>query len=181
MPNIDPILLIAHIEYASWALKRTLECIDKLSPETITHAPGNSCRSILATLRHLYETDWYYFSHLTGGTAELEFHEGAVRIPGCKAPDEYEALKQEHVRLRRIILDWARENIPAQKDTVLHGWGTWSVWQVVMQMANHTTHHLGQISTLLRQAGYAPTQSEWTDLILYYVEKFPAASACAEV
>ena len=42
--------------------------------------------------------------------------------PVAEAPDEYEALKQEHVRLRRIILDWALENIPAQKDTVLHGW-----------------------------------------------------------
>ena len=179
MPNIDPILLIAHIEYASWALKRTLECIDKLSPEAITHAPGNSCRSILATLRHLYETDWYYFSHLTGGTAKLEFHEGAVRIPGCKAPDEYEALRARTFATHHTRLGTGEYS--CSKDTVLHGWGTWSVWQVVMQMANHTTHHLGQISTLLRQAGYAPTQSEWTDLILYYVEKFPAASACAEV
>lgn len=56
---------------------------------------------------------------------------------------------------------------------ILDGWGAWSTWHVIMQMANHTTHHLGQVLTLARQAGYEPTQDDWTDLILYYLQRFP--------
>lgn len=43
---------------------------------------------------------------------------------------------------------------------------------IVMQIANHASHHLGQMLTLIRQTGYAPVQSDWTDLILYYLQRF---------
>ena len=41
------------------------------------------------------------------------------------------------------------------------------------QVANHATHHLGQMLTLIRQAGYSPVQADWTDLILFYLQRFP--------
>ena len=93
MPNVDSSLLLAHIEYATWALGRAFTLIDTLPPEAIAQPPANACRSILATLRHLYETDWYYFVHLKGGATRAEVREGAVHIPECNAPEEYAALK----------------------------------------------------------------------------------------
>ena len=87
MTNGDGYLLIAQVEYASWALNRTLEAIDKLPPQTLTEARGHSCRSILATLQHIFETAWYYFTHLKGESARTEFRDGAVIIPDCDAPD----------------------------------------------------------------------------------------------
>jgi uncharacterized damage-inducible protein DinB len=173
MPNVDSSLLLAHIEYATWALGRAFALIDTLPPEAIAQPPANACRSVLATLRHLYETDWYYFVHLKGGATRAEVREGAVHIPDCKAPEEYAALKQEYLTLRRAIHEWAQEEMPARKDAVLQGWGAWPAWQVVMHMANHTTHHLGQISTLLREAGCVCGPEHWTDLIMYYQQKFP--------
>ena len=180
MTNGDGYLLIAQVEYASWALNHAFDVIANLPLEALTYTPGNSCRSMFATLQHLYETDWYYFVHLKGGTTQAEVREGAARIPECQVSEEYEKLKQDFLRLRTAVLEWARENLSAQKDTVLHGWGTWTVWQVVMHMSNHTTHHLGQISTLARQAGCAPTQSDWTDLIIFYLQRYPSVPVAAE-
>jgi hypothetical protein len=82
---------------------------------------------------------------LKGGATRAEVREGAVHIPECKAPEEYSTLKQEYFDLRGAIHEWAQEEMPARKDAVLHGWGAWPAWQVIMHMANHTTHHLGQI------------------------------------
>src|SRR5689334_3987378 len=95
MPDVDPSLLLAHIEYATWALTRAFALIDTLPPEAVAQPPANACRSILATLRHMYETDWYYFVHLKGGATRVEVREGAVHIPECTAPTEYAALKEE--------------------------------------------------------------------------------------
>ena len=92
-------------------------------------------------------------SSLKGGATRADVREGAVHIPECKAPEVYVALKQEYLTLRRAIYEWAQEQMPARKDVVLHGWGAWPAWQVIMHMANHMTHHLGQISTILREAG----------------------------
>jgi len=86
MTNGDASLLIAQVELCLMGVKPYPRS-DKLPPQTITEARGHSCRSILATLQHIFETDWYYFTHLKGESARTEFRDGAVIIPDCDAPD----------------------------------------------------------------------------------------------
>ena len=40
MPNVDSSLLIAHTEYATWALGRAFALIDTLPPEAIAQPPA---------------------------------------------------------------------------------------------------------------------------------------------
>ena len=56
---------------------------------------------------------------------------------------------------------------------VAHAAYSRTTWMIVMQLANHATHHFGQVVTLLRQLGYTPQQFELTDLIAYYLWRFP--------
>jgi uncharacterized damage-inducible protein DinB len=42
-----------------------------------------------------------------------------------------------------------------------------------MQVASHATHHFGQVVTLLRQLGYTPQSTDLTDLIAYYLRRYP--------
>jgi hypothetical protein len=95
-----------------------------------------------------------------------------VQLEQIAPPDVYSDLKRSWVELHKEVLDWARVHLSARKDVVLHGWSDWPTWMVVMQLANHASHHLGQVLTLVRQAGYAPQQSDWTDLILFYLDRF---------
>ena len=164
MPNLDPDLLLAHLEYSAWAINKTIEMLDKLPAEAITHKVESSLPSILATLQHLYSWNKYYFIHFQGGSIGV----GEV-IP----PATYDEIKQEFPKLDAEMLAWAKENLAERKDIVLNGWAAWPTWMIVMQIANHSTHHLGQVVTLARQAGYTPEQSDWTDLILYYLQRFP--------
>ena len=62
--KIDPAILVAHVEYISWAARRDMDVIRKLSPEQITRQLVSSFPSILATLQHLYWGDVLWFSRL---------------------------------------------------------------------------------------------------------------------
>ena len=167
-PNLDPDLLLNHLEYAGWAVQKIFAMVDKLPTESVTKPVVSSFTSILATLQHLYQWDGYYFTHMQGGSVGV----GEV-IP----PATYAELKEELPKLHAEMMGWARENLPERKDLILHGWADWPVWMIIMQIANHTTHHLGQVVTLARQAGYEPEQADWTDLILYYLQRYPQGMA----
>jgi uncharacterized damage-inducible protein DinB len=171
MPNLDPDLLLAHLEYTAWAAKKTITMVDKLPAEVVTAPVESSFPSILATLQHLYQGDKYDFIHLQGGS---------VGVGEVTPPATYAELRQEWPRLHAEMLAWAKENLAACKDVVLSGWSiSRPAWMVVMQMANHATHHLGQVVTLARQAGYRPERSDFTDLILYYLQRYPQQHASA--
>lgn len=163
-PTIDPDFLLTHLEYAQWATQKTLAMIDKLPAEALTRSLVSSFPSILETLRHSFHWDKYYLTHLQGGNVEV----GEI-VP----PTTYDALKQEWATVHADLQAWTKANLPTKQNQMLSGWADWPVWMVVMQVANHATHHLGQLVTLIRQAGYAPQQADWTDLILYYLHRYP--------
>jgi uncharacterized damage-inducible protein DinB len=162
-PDVPTDLLIAHAEYVQWATDRTLRMLDCLPADALTRPVISSFPTILDTLRHLYRWDRYYLEHLKGGHVQLE---------QITLPDAYGELRQAWGELHKELLDWARIHLSERKNVVLHGWATWPTWMVVMQLANHASHHLGQVLTLVRQAGYMPQQSDWTDLILFYLDRF---------
>jgi uncharacterized damage-inducible protein DinB len=163
-PDVDPELLIALLEYVRWATQKILDRVDRLPVGALAQPVRASFPTLLATLRHVYGWDMYYFIHLQGGQAERS------SIP---EPDTYDELRRVWPILHRDIESWAKENVAGRKDVVLDGWGVWPTWMVVMQMANHATHHFGQVVTLLRQLGYTPEKMGSTDLIRYLLARYP--------
>lgn len=164
VPDVDPELLLAQLEYARWATRKMLDNVDQLPPGALTERVTSSFPTLLATLQHVYGWDKYYFIHLQGGHAERQ------SIP---EPATYDELKREWAALHREIIAWAKENLADRRNLVLDGWGVWPVWMIVMQIANHATHHFGQVVTLLRQLGYTPKTIESTDVIRYYLRRYP--------
>ena len=172
VPDVDPELLLAHLGYARWATRKMLERVDHLPADALTRPVTSSFPTLLATLQHVYGWDKYYFIHLQGGHAERR------SVP---EPTTYDELKREWAILHEEIVSWAKENLAARKDLVLDGWGVWPTWMVVMQMANHATHHLGQVVTLLRQLGYGPQAMDSTDVIRYFLRRYPQENQAQRV
>jgi uncharacterized damage-inducible protein DinB len=164
VPDVDPDLLIALLEYVRWATQKILDRVDELPMGALAQPVRSSFPTLLATLRHVYGWDRYYFIHLQGGQAER----GSI-----PEPSTYDELRRVWTILHGDIASWAKENVAARKDVVLDGWGVWPTWMVVMQMANHATHHFGQVVTLLRQLGYTPEKMGSTDLIRYLLGRYP--------
>lgn len=161
---IDADLLVTHLEYAAWATKRTLVMVDKLPSGAITQPVESSFPTLLATLQHVYGWDKYYFVHMQGDDVERD---------AVEEPQTYDDLRREWPKLHSEMVSWGREHLATRKDIVLEGWGIWPTWMIVMQVASHVTHHFGQVVTLLRQLGYSPEPTEFTDLIMYYLRRYP--------
>ena len=163
-PAVDPELLIAHLEYAAWATERTLGMVDQLPSSALSQPVQSSFPTLLATLQHVYGWDKYYFIHMRGEHAERE---------SIDEPQTYDELKREWTNLHRDMISWANEHVASRRDVVLDGWGMWPTWMIVMQVASHGTHHFGQVVTLRRQLGYTPKITDFTDLLLYYLRRYP--------
>jgi uncharacterized damage-inducible protein DinB len=163
-PSVPTGLLLTHLEYAAWATQKILSMVDALPSVAITQPVISSFPSLLATLQHVYGWDKYYFIHMKGGSIQRE---------SVDEPQTYEALRTEWASLHLEMISWAKENLPARKDIILDGWGVWPTWMIVMQVASHGTHHFGQVVTLLRQLGYAPKEADLTDLIAFYLRRYP--------
>lgn len=105
VPDVDTQLLLTHLQYALWAVTKTIAVLDKLPEHAITCSVVNSFPSICATLQHLYQSDSYYFTHMQGG--KIAF--GAVAVP-----QTYADLKIELPKLHESILQWSRDNLHAR-------------------------------------------------------------------
>jgi uncharacterized damage-inducible protein DinB len=159
-PNRE--FLLTHLEYAAWAVSKTTAMLDKLQPESITKPAGSSYGSILATLQHVHHCDKGYLVYMQGG--DVEVSEANPNVG-------YAEIRDDLLRVHADIFAWAKDNL-SEPEHDEQG-GRWPVWRVIVQMVNHTTHHIGQIVTLARQAGYTPEMTDWTDISLFYLERYP--------
>jgi uncharacterized damage-inducible protein DinB len=162
--NVEPTLLLAHLEYIRWATDKVLARVDQLPAGALTQPVESSFPTLLDTLSHVYGWHKYYFVHLQGDR---------IARSAVVQPTSYAELQFAWNALNRHVVSWAAENIAARKDVVLDGWGVWPAWMVVLQMASHATHHFGQVVTLLRQLGFAPERMESIDLIRYLLRRYP--------
>ena len=158
-----------HLEYSTWATRRVLDASAKLSTEELNRDFGTSDRGVLGTLAHTFGADRVWLARVTGNPQR-----------GLAAEDrELSTILREWPEVHNGWREWARgmsdESLLAvldYKDLKGNPWRQ-SLWEIVLHVVNHGTHHRGQVSGFLRSMGYTPPP---LDLIFYYRDK-SAASA----
>jgi uncharacterized damage-inducible protein DinB len=156
-------------EYNQWANRRTLGACEVLTQEQFTRGLNSSFASVRDTLAHIYGAEWIWLERFAGRSpmslpAATDFADwAAVRM----RLEEIDAALSDYVTgLGAADLDRIVEFSRAGKLT------SGPLWTMLLQMANHSTYHRGQITTMLRQLG---AKAVGTDLIGFYRER--AASA----
>ena len=152
-----------HLRYTAWATDRIVAAASALSPEELTRDLGSADKSVLGTLAHVYAADRAWLGRILGA-------------PPARFIDP-----DVDVRLAVLQQDW-----PA----LLGRWQTWAdgltdaspsvtykdlqgnphttpIWQIVLHVVNHATHHRGQAAAMIRAMGHPPPP---LDLIRYYRE-----------
>lgn len=141
-----------------WADETVLSALQKVPAEKISADLGNSFRSMLDTVNHVFLAEQVWFKRAQGEN---------VRLAELPVPADLNALSEAWPQLHRAWLDWARDfsgwSEPFRKDAGPE-WNT-PFWQVVLHVVNHGSYHRGQLATLMRQSGIQPSA---TDLILFY-------------
>lgn len=162
MALLDHIALLAR--YNGWMNRRLYETAESLPALELHQDRGAFFGSILGTLNHIMVADLVWLRRFAAHPAGFSALEGLHRFPAPAALDQilyadFVELSQRRFLLDDVIIDWCAELTDEDLARVLdyHSMSGVAARKVfaglVMHMFNHQTHHRGQVTTLLSQAG----------------------------
>jgi len=157
-------VLRTHIDYTAWASRRLVEAASSLSPEELNLDFKTADRSILETLVHTFAADRIWLYRLAGGENPGFISDSDRRLEVLQ--NDWPALHDRWKAWARGLTDEQISAPLAYRDMKGNPWEQ-ALWQLVLHVVNHGTHHRGQVSGFLRALGYAPPQ---LDLVLYFRE-----------
>lgn len=161
MSSLDHFRLMA--PYNAWMNTKVYDAAATLDPEEVARDRGAFFGSILGTLNHLVDADLIWLGRLA---AHPPFA-GRIDLAGLPKPDsitflaagDLPALRQIRDRVDQIIIDF----VDTLTDEEIAGPFAYRrttgqahnkpLSAVLSHIFNHQTHHRGQVTTLLTQAG----------------------------
>lgn len=150
-------------DFNSWANHRTLDACATLTPEQFTRDLGSSFGSVRDTLVHICGAEWIWLERWHG--------RAPTEIPKPAGFPDFESVRRRWAEVERNLLDYVasltqedvQRIVPVR--TLAGVSYAQQLGQCLQHLANHSTYHRGQITTLLRQLGAKPVG---TDLIAFY-------------
>lgn len=141
-------------KYNTWMTGQAYEAADKMSDEDRKRDRGAFFKSVHSTLNHILFADRAWMSRFTGKRYE-------IKGMGVDIFDDFDALRSAHLEMCRDIeafadqltSDWLAKDL-TWKSVDGSRTSKRPSWLLVSHMFNHQTHHRGQLSTLLTQAGF---------------------------
>jgi uncharacterized damage-inducible protein DinB len=159
-------------DFNAWANQRTLGTCSGLAAEQFTRDLGSSFPSLRDTLAHIYGAEWLW----------LERWHGRIPTALPRAADfpDFESIQKRLTEMDRTLVDYVSAltaddiHRVAQFKTTAGVPYAQPLWQCLQHVANHSTYHRGQVTTMLRQLGAKPVG---TDMIGFYRERAAQANA----
>ena len=160
--------------YNRWFNERLYEACGRLSDEQRKADRGAFFGSIHGTLNHLVWGDRLWLRRFAAqGVAFPSLRDEVLALPegamhGTVLYADWSELCAQRAKLDEAIEGWVRDMTPDFPMRILRYGNTRGVqrehpaWQALTHFFNHQTHHRGQATTLLAQAGIDPGL---TDLI----------------
>lgn len=163
MHRIEQIVLMA--TYNQWMNRKVYDAAGKLSHVALVEDRQAFFSSILGTLNHLVlgDTVWLkrFAEHPAGYSALAPL--SAITTPSDLRQltfDDLGELSTRRAWLDQLIIDWAHSINEADLDQRLHYHNMRGAaadkpfFSLMLHFFNHQTHHRGQVTTLLTQAGH---------------------------
>lgn len=152
--------------YTTWANDRVLGAVATLDAAAFTRDLGSSFPSVRDTLLHLLAVDWVWLARWQGESPSA-------------MPDSWDLSSFAAIRAKWLEVQRARAGFVAglsdadlvrplpyrtrKGEAHVNTYG-----EMLRHVVNHTTHHRGQLVTMLRQLGRPGVD---TDLIVFYWER----------
>lgn len=163
--------LRTHIDYSAWASRRLTDAAATLSLEEITKDFKTADRSVLDTLAHIFAGDRVWLARVSGGPIPSFITDADRNLAVLQ--NDWPAVLGRWAEWAGSLTDESVSEGITYHDLKGRQWTT-PIWQIVMHVVNHATHHRGQVAGFLRSMGHTPPP---LDLIAYYREIGKAASA----
>jgi len=153
--------MIVLFKYDAWATDHQLAVIKNLSDAQYEKDLSSSHRSIQGTISHMFGAERVWLARWTGKGANA-MPEGVLSQAGLR--DRWTILHNEMLDFAESLTDEKLIASFAYRDLRGNPYAQ-PLWQQMQHLANHSTYHRGQVTTMLRQLGATPVP---TDLIAYY-------------
>jgi uncharacterized damage-inducible protein DinB len=151
-----------HLDYSAWASQRLLDASSALSEEELTRDFKTADKSVLNTLVHAFAADRIWLARIQGPPRSSFIDEKDRQFTALQS--EWPALQQRWKQWAAPLTDQDALARLAYKDIKGNAYEQ-PLWQLVLHVVNHATHHRGQVSGFLRSMGFAPPP---LDLIAFY-------------
>jgi len=148
--------------YNRWMNDKLYAVAEKLTDVERKQDRGAFFGSIHRTLNHLLLADRVWLGRLTGAVLEEgEMGPGGIRSLDQELYQDFDELRRERAKTDDEIDAFAATltddkltgNLRYLRRGVVN---EFPLWHAVAQLFNHQTHHRGQVTTLLMQAGRDP-------------------------
>jgi uncharacterized damage-inducible protein DinB len=150
-----------HLDYSAWATQRLMDAAAKLSEEELTRDFKTADKTVLDTLVHIYAADRIWLARVLG-EQRATFVDPEDRDLTL-LQTEWPALHQRWKLWLRDFNDGDVMRVIDFKDTKGRPYSQ-PVWQILLHLVNHGTHHRGQF-----RASCAPwIMPPPLDLMAYY-------------
>ena len=151
-----------HLDYSAWASQRMLEAASKLTEEDLHRDFKTADKNVVGTLAHAFAADRVWLGRIQGNPPP-GFIDDQDRQLGT-LQKEWPALQQRWKQWSGPLSDQDVLKKISYKDLKGNPYET-PLWQILLHVVNHATHHRGQASGFLRAMGHTPPP---LDLIAFY-------------
>ena len=167
--NKDDIQLL--FEYDRWANKCALQAASTLSADQFTRDLGGGFKSVRDTLVHIVSGEWGWLTIWKERALTSVFvTELWDRIELTFDPKAYSDVASVRVKwgeVEREQIDFVSGVTDESLGRVLPIRTTHlSLAHLMQHMANHSTYHRGQVSTMMRQLGAKPVATDFARFLL---------------
>jgi len=160
---MNPEQALILVEYNTWANHRVMLKVAHLSQEQLLAESYLSRKSLLATLIHILDTQWYWREGAQSGNLP-------IRTLGTSDFSSFKALqkrwKEEDHLLHEYVQGLSADDL---QGTVTYKWPQARprkrpLWHILQHIINHGTHHRGEIGQYLYSLNQSPGD---LDFIIY--------------
>jgi uncharacterized damage-inducible protein DinB len=149
-----------HIDYTVWASRRILDAAAALYPDELTRDFGTGDKSVLGTLLHVYGGDLIWIERMHGTSLTRRPYDESASLADLQAdwPRVWD-------RWKTYVDGLTEESAEAPVSYVTFKGLPYStpVWQIILHIVNHGTHHRGQAAGFIRSLGRTPPVLDLTE------------------
>ena len=160
-------------EYNRWANARVLAAASALSASQLMHDLASSYRSVFGTLGHILWGEWLWLGRwLECATSPGRSPLACADFPALRV--RWSEVERDQAAFLDQLTDAALERRITYENPAGTRW-TYPLGQMLQHLVNHSTYHRGQVTTMLRQLGAAPSATDF--LVFIDVQGAPPGNA----
>lgn len=161
-----PTVLQSLYDYDNWVNDRLFDVVERVPEARTREEFGGSFDTIHGTYAHILQGEIYYYTRWTGQPLPAD-----GRPADLKTIAELRRRWTEiHGNVATFLESLTPEGVARVVQHSLRGGASWELplWQLMLQMQNHGTHHRAELADMLTRVGHVPPP---TDYIVFCNER----------